>query len=138
MREYSVRSRNMTDHDRYWSVNYVRVFQLLDPANNITGPTYVASEQPANTATNAYTAANAVATPNLNADRLCPRYNFSIISDGKYQYAEHGLPDSRMKLILAGMRLLVILILLVQILSVNHTMGFRPILWPTVSKAVPI
>ncbi|KAK5095182.1 hypothetical protein LTR70_003660 [Exophiala xenobiotica] len=72
--------------DAYWSVNYVRVYQLVDPEGDAPSATYIASEQAPNTATNAYTAAPAVSTPNLDADSLCPQYNFTIITDGKYQY----------------------------------------------------
>lgn len=70
----------------YWNVNYVRVYQLVDPAFGKLNPSYIASEQPANTATSVYTAPNAVATPNIDVDKLCPQYNFSIVTDGKYQY----------------------------------------------------
>ena len=82
----------------YWSVNYVRVYQLLDPENNVTGMTYIASEQPANTATNAYTAPNAVATPNIDVDSLCPEYNFTVITDGKYQYVMPYFWTSKIRL----------------------------------------
>lgn len=69
--------------DAYWSVNYVRVYQLEDPAGSETVPSYIASEQASMVVTSA---ALPVATPNLSTDTLCPKYNFSIITDGKYQY----------------------------------------------------
>jgi len=68
----------------YWSINYVRVYQLVDPEGGVPSATYIASEQAPSTPTNAYTAP--VATPNLDIDSLCPEYNFQIISDGKYEY----------------------------------------------------
>lgn len=62
------------------------MYQLVDPDDTATPTSYIASQQPATAATNTGTALAAVATPNLSADSLCPQYNFSVITDGKYQY----------------------------------------------------
>lgn len=70
--------------EAYWAVNNVRVYQLVDPDDSTPFSTYIASEQAPSTATSVAPAP--VATPNLNVDELCPQYNFSIITDGKYQY----------------------------------------------------
>ncbi|KAK6371986.1 hypothetical protein LTR64_003899 [Lithohypha guttulata] len=70
--------------DAYWSVNYVRVYQLDDPESDTEYRTYIASEQAPSTATQAV--ADPVSTPNLAVDELCPTYNFSVITDGKYKY----------------------------------------------------
>ncbi|KAK5955112.1 hypothetical protein OHC33_003791 [Knufia fluminis] len=69
--------------EAYWDVNYVRVYQLVDPEGAPPSATYIASEQPPKTVSSA---SYAVATPNLDTDSLCPQYNFQIVTDGKYQY----------------------------------------------------
>lgn len=67
----------------YWNVNYVRVYQLVDPDATTTATPYIASEQPTMTLS---ATANVVATPNINVDALCPQYNYTIITDGTYDY----------------------------------------------------
>lgn len=77
----------------YWEINSVRVYQLADPSGLNTSPApYIASQQTANTASATISAPTAIATLNLNTlpalstAELCSRYNFSIISDGNFQY----------------------------------------------------
>ncbi|KAJ9610217.1 hypothetical protein H2200_004994 [Cladophialophora chaetospira] len=68
--------------DAYWSINSVRVYQLVDPDNpTANGAPYIASEQPPQS-----TAPTTASTPVNPTTSLCPTYNFTVIQSGAYKY----------------------------------------------------
>lgn len=68
---------------RYWNINYVRVYQLVDPAAPPGGPEYIASMQPPNSVTAVSSSVVPAASPTAS---LCPTYNFTTILDGGLTY----------------------------------------------------
>ncbi|KAH0832512.1 endo-1,3(4)-beta-glucanase [Fonsecaea pedrosoi] len=67
----------------YWSINSIRVYQLVDPNANVSSnpTTYIASDQPTPSSTSTISSSTPVPTTSL-----CPTYNFTVVQAGNYKY----------------------------------------------------
>ncbi|KIW83989.1 hypothetical protein Z517_03235 [Fonsecaea pedrosoi CBS 271.37] len=67
----------------YWSINSIRVYQLVDPNANVSSnaTTYIASNQPTPSSTSTISSSTPVPTTSL-----CPTYNFTVVQAGDYKY----------------------------------------------------
>ncbi|KIW97726.1 uncharacterized protein Z519_01310 [Cladophialophora bantiana CBS 173.52] len=67
----------------YWSINSIRVYQLVDPSANAssTSTAYVASNQPTQSSTSTIPSPTPVPTTSL-----CPTYNFTVVQSGNFKY----------------------------------------------------
>ncbi|KAL2408555.1 endo-1,3(4)-beta-glucanase [Exophiala dermatitidis] len=67
----------------YWSINSIRVYQLVDPTPNAstTATPYIASDQP--TRSSISTSSVPTSTPTTS---LCPTYNFTVVQTAGLKY----------------------------------------------------
>ncbi|ETI25676.1 hypothetical protein G647_02450 [Cladophialophora carrionii CBS 160.54] len=68
----------------YWSINSIRIYQLLDSSPNATNTIapYIASNQPTQS-TAVSTTSSSTPVPTTS---LCPTYNFTVVQSGLYNY----------------------------------------------------